>query len=115
MKPELLERAGMDERQINEALCAWLTVHCPKGRNYKLVNEAILPIRVSGSFYNNARVAFTQSLDMMKLITDAMTLEQFREFWGYLREADGPLRCVCSDAPTRAMAAILALGLPQVK
>lgn len=111
MNPELLARVGMDEKQINEALCAWLTVHCPKSRKHKFVDETILPIRVSSSFYNNAIVAFTKSLDSMKLITDKITPEQFREFWSYLREADGPVRCVCSDAPTRALAAILALGL----
>lgn len=119
MNTELFARTGLSEQAINEALATWLKEKAPG--IFEARRMAFCP-------YPRISPDPTESLDSMALVTDAMTPEERDRFAaetsdlvGELAECEyeySPLvpifqKSICADAPTRAVAAILALALGQ--
>lgn len=110
-KTAIISEGAITEREINERLTAWLR---EKTGVYYVLNLLSQIVEPSGGKYD----LFTDSLDSMALITDAMELAEIERYVNTLEslwraeEYDSFFLpwFISLDAPTRAVAAILALG-----
>lgn len=115
---------GLTEEEANVALVDWADTRMQETTGQSLDRQGALVFHCGSKdhAYDVAYEMPSQDLNLMKLITDAMTPEERMRFVGYLRKLVAPkpfatfslddmFAFVVVDASTRATAAIIALNL----
>jgi hypothetical protein len=106
---DLTTRTGLITPESKAALLAFLNSRCPANERFRQMGSRVFHFR--GKAVIRTYGGVDEDLNLLALITGAMTPEELNRFCLTLQAAFGVHQAILADAPTRATAAVLALGL----